>query len=73
MGRLWTAGQRSPLKNSEPVQERLGTGPVSWLISPVARRPEVGGKEQVAALLEGHKTPAKHVLHFQGQLPNSCP
>lgn len=47
-----TAGQRRPLKTSEPVQ-----GGLALVLShgSVARRPEVGGKEQVAALWDSIK------------------
>lgn len=50
MGCMGTVAQRRPLKSPEPLQCKLTTGPVSRLISPVARCPEVGGKEQVATL-----------------------
>lgn len=50
MGCVGTVPQRRPLKSPEPLQGRLATRPISRLISPVARCPEVGGKEQVAGL-----------------------
>lgn len=50
MGCMWTAGQRRPLRNPELLQCKLATGPVSRFTGPMARLPEVGGKEQVAAL-----------------------
>lgn len=70
----WSWGLEKATDNLCPARQ-AGDGPVSLLMSPVARRPEVGGVNRwlYCGTLKKKKNPAKHVLCVQGELPNSCP
>lgn len=72
MGCMGTVAQRRPLKSPEPLQGRLATRPISRLISPVARCPEVGGKEQVAGLWNIIK-PLQACAWFSGTVAKFLP